>query len=174
MIHETKHDLMFPCDLFSPLLAQEKSNPDVEDFTSGMDFNWIVLYLKAKGMNAREIHSDLAATLGTKVPGYSTVMRWLREAQLDQFSHTAVDFTEEEEVDEIDEVILQVLEVQPFGSVRDIARLTRLACSTVHWHFTCSLGFLVRHLRWIPHLLTERQQRIRVSNSEQFLTTLYE
>jgi hypothetical protein len=71
-----------------------------------MDFNSSVRYLKAKGMNAREIHSDLVATLGTKVLGYSTVTFWRREAQLDQFSETALDFTEDAEVDEIDEVIL--------------------------------------------------------------------
>jgi hypothetical protein len=139
-----------------------------------MDFNSIELCLKAKGMLAREIHSDLVATLGTKVLGYSTVTRWLREAQLDQFSETAVDFTEHAEVDEIDEGILSALEVQPFGSVRDIARLGRLARSTVHWHLTGSLGFPVCHLRWISHVLTEEQKRIRVSNSEQFLAILQE
>jgi hypothetical protein len=138
--------------LFSSLLAREKSNPDLENFTSGMDFNSIVLYLKAKGMNAREIHNDLVATLGTKVPGYSTVTRWLREAHLDEFSETAVDFTEDAEVDEIDETILSALEVQPFGSVRDIARLTCPARSIVYSHLRRSLGFLARHLRWILHL----------------------
>jgi hypothetical protein len=80
-----------------------------------MDFKSIVLSLKAKGMNAREIHSDFVATLGTKVPDCSTVTHWLREAQLDQFSETAVDFTEGTEVDEIDEAILSGLEFQPFG-----------------------------------------------------------
>jgi hypothetical protein len=157
MIHEIKHDLTLPRELFWPLFAHEKSNPEVENFTSGMDFNSIVLYLKTKGMNAREIHSDPVATLGTKVLGYSTVTRWLREVQLDQFSETAFDFTEDAEVDQIGEIILSVFEVQPFGSVRDIARLTHLARSTVHWHLTRSLGFLVRHFRWIPHLLTEEQ-----------------
>jgi hypothetical protein len=152
--------------LFWPLLAHEKSNSDLENFTSGIDFNSIVLYLKVKGMNAREIHIDFVATLGTKVPGYSTVTRWFREGQLDQFSETAVDFTEDAEVDEIDEAILSAFEVQPFGSVRDIARLTCLARSTVHWHLARSLGFLVSHLRWIPHVLTKEQKRMRVPNSE--------
>jgi hypothetical protein len=40
-----------------------------------MDFYSIVLDLKAKGMNAKEIHNDLAATLGTKVLGHSPVTR---------------------------------------------------------------------------------------------------
>jgi DNA invertase Pin-like site-specific DNA recombinase len=81
------------------------------------------------------------------VSGYFTVACWLREARLGQFSETAVDFTEEAEVDEIDEAILSASEIQPFGSVRNIVRLTRLARSTVYWHLTRSLGFLVRHLR---------------------------
>jgi hypothetical protein len=137
-----------------------------------MDSNSIVLSLKAKGMNAREIHSDRVATLGPKVSGYSTVTRWLREAHLDQFSETAVDFTEDMEVDEIDEAILSVLGVQPFGSVRDITRLIRLARSTVHSHLTRSLGFLVGHLRLIPHVLTEKQKSIQVPNSKQLVAIL--
>jgi hypothetical protein len=143
MIHSTKHDRTLPCELFWPLLAHEKLNPDVENFTSGMDFNSIVFYRKAKGMNAREIDSNLVATLDTKVPGYSTVTRWLREAQLDQFSETAVELTEDAEVDEIDEAVLSALEVQPFDSVRHIAQLTPLIHSTVNWQFTPSLGFKV-------------------------------
>jgi hypothetical protein len=114
MIHSAKHDFTPPCELFWPLLAHEKSNPDVENVTSGMDFNSIMLYLKAKGMNAREIYRDRVSTLGTKVSGYSIVTRWLREAQLDQFSETAIFFTEVAKVDEIDEAILPALEVQPF------------------------------------------------------------
>jgi MoxR-like ATPase len=89
-------------------------------------------FSKAKGINARAIHNDLIATLGMKLRGYSTVTRWLREAQLDQFAEMAVDVTEDAEVDEIDEAILSAFEVQPVGSVREIARLTRLARSTVH------------------------------------------
>jgi hypothetical protein len=139
-----------------------------------MDFNSIALYLKAKGMNARALHNDLVAMLGTKVLGDSIVLRWLREAQLDQFLETAVDFTEDAEVDEIDEAILSALEFQPFDSVRDIAQLSPLARSTAHWHLTRSLGFLVRHLRWIPHVLTQEQKPIRVSNSEQVLAMLQE
>jgi hypothetical protein len=103
-----------------------------------MDLNSIVLYLKAKGMSAREINSDLVATLGTKVLGYSTVTPWLREAQLDQFSETAVDFTEDVEVDEIAEAILSAVEVQAFDLMRDIVRpsvlLVPLSIGMSHVH----------------------------------------
>jgi hypothetical protein len=107
-----------------------------------------VLYLKANGMNARKIRSNLVATLGTKVLGYSTVAPCLREVQLDPFSETAVDLTEDVEVDEIDEAILSVLEVQPFGSVHDTARLIHLAYSTVH----CPLSIV--HCPLASHMFT--------------------
>jgi hypothetical protein len=119
-----------------------------------MDFSSIVLDLKANGMNAREIQNDLRASFGTKVLGYSTLTRWLREAQLDQFSEKVVGFTEDVEADEIDEAILSALEVQSFGLIRDIARLTHLVYSTINRHLTRSLGFEVRHLGWILHVLT--------------------
>jgi hypothetical protein len=106
MIHDTKHDLTLLCELFWPLLAHEKSNPDVEKLTSGMEFDSIVFYLKVKGMNSRDIQNDLVARPSTMVLGYSAVVSWLPEAQMDQFSETAVDFSEDAEVDEIDEVIL--------------------------------------------------------------------
>jgi hypothetical protein len=95
------------------------------------------------------------ATSGTKVPGDCSATRRLPEAQLDQFSETAVDFTENVEVDEVNEAILSVLEVQPFGSVRDILLFTLLADSTVRWHRTRSLSFEARHRRLIPRVLTE-------------------
>jgi hypothetical protein len=174
MVHLTKRDLSLPCDLLSALLTHEKSSPDVQDFASKIGFRSIVLDLKGQVMNAKEVHNDLRATLGPKVPGSSTVPRWSREAQLDQFFETVVHFTEEAETDEIDEAILSALEVQPFGSMCDIARLARLACSTVNCHLTRSLGFEVRHLRWIAHVLTEQQRKIRVSNSEQLLIFLQE
>jgi hypothetical protein len=100
-----------------------------------------VIDLKATGMNTREIHSDLVATLATKVLGYSTLMHWLRQAQPDQFSETALDFTDDAEVDEIDGAILSALEVHPCSSVCDIARPPFLlvglstGSSHVHWAF---------------------------------------
>jgi hypothetical protein len=112
-----------------------------------MDFNSIVLYLSAKWMNAREIHNDLIATLGTKVCGYSTVTHWLREVQPDQFSETAVGFTERAEVDETDEAILSEFEVQPFGSVRDIRDspvwLVPLSTGISQVHWTLGSGIFV-------------------------------
>jgi transposase len=41
----------------------------------------IVTYLSLKGMSAREIHDDILATLGPNAVSYSSVTRYLREAQ---------------------------------------------------------------------------------------------
>jgi hypothetical protein len=40
-----------------------------------------VAYLSMKGMSAREIHNDIVATLRPDAVSYSSVTRYLREAQ---------------------------------------------------------------------------------------------
>jgi hypothetical protein len=46
-----------------------------------MDQRSIVFYLNTKGWMARVIHDDLVATLGEEAIAYSTVTKYLREAQ---------------------------------------------------------------------------------------------
>jgi transposase len=41
----------------------------------------IVAYFSLKGMSAREIHDDIVATFGPNAVSYSSVTRYLREAQ---------------------------------------------------------------------------------------------
>jgi hypothetical protein len=87
--------------------------------------------------------------------------------------------TEEDEIgdhgqplDEVDEVILKTFADEPFSSVRELARHTCLSRTSVHRHLTCSLGFTVRHLRWIPHRLSPGQKAERVALSREFLSML--
>jgi hypothetical protein len=127
-----------------------------------MDLRSIVLYLRLKDMNGREISDDLLTTLPDDAPAYSPVTLWLRQERLPRFSESDDDLTDDPQVDETDQAILSALTIQPFGSVRDIARLMYPSCSTVHLHLTRSLGFRVRHLRWIPHVLTHEQMLNRV------------
>jgi hypothetical protein len=105
-----------------------------------MDLRSIVLSLRLKGMNGHEIHDDLVTMLADDAIAYSTVTRRLRQERLLRFSEPRHDLTDDPQVDETDQAILPAFTIQPFGSVRDIAPLTCLSCSTVHSHFTRSLG----------------------------------
>jgi hypothetical protein len=58
----------------------------------------------------------------------------------------------------IDQAILDALEHDPFSSLQELARLTCIPTTTVHRNLTQSLGFVVKHLRWIPRTLTPTEK----------------
>jgi hypothetical protein len=69
----------------------------------------------------------------------------------------------------IDDAILDALDKQPFSSVRELAKLACIPTPTVYRHLTRSLGFVVKHLRSVPHTLTDTQKAQRVTLSNQLL-----
>jgi hypothetical protein len=73
------------------------------------------------------------------------------------------------DLDDSDQVILAALEDNPFASVRQLSRLTHLPLTTVYRRLTQSLGFVVRHLRWVPHALSDAQNGERVNLSRRLL-----
>jgi hypothetical protein len=72
----------------------------------------------------------------------------------------------------IDQVILDVLGHYPFFSIRELARLTYIPTTTVHRHLTPSLGFVVKHLRWVPHTIVPTQKTERATISIELLRQL--
>jgi hypothetical protein len=94
-----------------------------------MDQQSIVLYLHTKGLAAVTIHHDLVATLSAI-----------------HLEHNC------------DEAILLALNERPFTSIRQLARLTHRSRSAAHRYLIWSLGFQVRHLRWVSHRLSNTQK----------------
>jgi hypothetical protein len=72
----------------------------------------------------------------------------------------------------IDQVILDALEHYSFSSIRELVHLTCIPTITVYRHFTQSLGFVVKHLRWVPHTLTPTQKTERAILSIELLRQL--
>jgi hypothetical protein len=69
--------------------------------------------------------------------------------------------------DIINQAIIAVLEEQPFSPVRELTKRTDIPLSMVHRRLTNSMGFVLKHVRWIPHKLNEaisRLHRLPVSN----------
>jgi hypothetical protein len=86
-----------------------------------MDLRSIVLYLRLKGTNGREIDDDLVTTLPDNAHAYDTVTSWRRQEQLPGLSERGHDLTGDSQVDETNQAILSPLTIRPFQSVRDIA-----------------------------------------------------
>jgi hypothetical protein len=128
-----------------------------------MDQRSICLFLAMKGLSSRDVHNELIAVLGSDAIAYSTVTSYLRQRQFPDISSESSD---ELLTTIIDDAILDALDKQPFPSVKELARLTCIPTTTVYRHLTRSVGFVVKHLRWVPHTLTgtQKAQRIALSN----------
>jgi hypothetical protein len=118
----------------------------------------IVDYLSLKGMSAREIHDDIIVTLGPDAVSYSSVTRYLREARFPPSKPEPHPADVQRDLDDSDQAILAALEDGPFASVRQLSRLTHVPSKTVCRSLTQSLEFVARHLRWVPHALSDPQK----------------
>jgi hypothetical protein len=132
----------------------------------------IVAYLSLKGMSAREIHDDIAATLGPDAVLYSSVTHYLREARLRPSKPEPDPADVQRDLDDSDQAILTAREYSPFAAVRQLLRLTHLPSTTIYRRLTQSLGFVARHLRWVPHALSDVQKGERVNLSRRVLRIL--
>jgi hypothetical protein len=124
-----------------------------------MDQCSICLYLNRKGLSAHAIHDELVQVLGSDAIACSTITFYLRA------SHWTAGKEEQHSdppLDIIDKAILQALDQTPFASVRELAKAMCISTTTVWRRLTRSLGFVVKHLHWIPHGLTEAQWQIRI------------
>jgi hypothetical protein len=54
-----------------------------------------------------------------------------------------------------------------FSSLCDLAKYTNLSKTIIHWHLIDSFGFIIRHLRWIPHRLSNNHKANRYGWSTQ-------
>jgi hypothetical protein len=129
-----------------------------------------------KGMALDAIHDHLVRTLGKDVVAYSTKTKYAHSAQFSGRKEATSPEAPDVEHSPVDEAILTALaEFQfPFSSVRELSRRICLPRSTVHRHrhLTQSLRFTVRHLRWVPHVLTVEQKQIRVQMAIKLLQVL--
>jgi hypothetical protein len=115
---------------------------------------------------------DIVATLGSEAVSYSSVTRYLREAQFLPSKPEPHPADVQRDLDDSDQAILAALKDNPFASVWHLSRLTHLPSTTVYRRLTKSLGFVARHLRWVPHVLSDAQMGERINLSRRLLRML--
>jgi hypothetical protein len=123
-----------------------------------MTHHLIVGYLALKVMSAREIHDNIVGTLGPDAVSYSSVTRYLREAQFPPSKPEPHPADVQRDLDDSDQAILAALEDSPFASVPQPSRLTYLPLTIVYRRLTQSLGFVACYLQWVPHACQIRKR----------------
>jgi hypothetical protein len=79
------------------------------------------------------------------------VKYWLHEMKLLHSDLSNRPSSGRRPLEDIDARILQVLEAEPWSSVRTIAEFLKIPASTVHLHLVTSLNMKSRHFKWVPH-----------------------
>jgi hypothetical protein len=128
-----------------------------------MDQRSICLFLAIKRRSAQAIHNEHVTVHCSDAIACSTVAKYLRQWQ---FPSVPCHPSEEPSNTVIDNAIFDGLEKQPFSSIRELAKLACIPTTTVHRHLTRPLGFVAKHLRWVPHTLTDTEtaQGLTLSN----------
>jgi hypothetical protein len=75
-------------------------------------------------------------------------------------------------LDRINSTILSLFQERESQSVQSLAQELDVSLSTVHARLTDVLGFTSRHMRWVPHLLTDELKAKRVATSMRMLEIL--
>jgi hypothetical protein len=130
----------------------------------------IRLFLALKGPSARAVYNEQTVVFGADEIAYSAATKYLRQRQ---FSSILVSTPEEPATTVINQIILNSIEQHPFSSIRELAPIICIPTIAVYRYLTQSLGFVVKHLRWVPQSLTPTQKTERTTLSIELLRHLW-
>jgi hypothetical protein len=116
---------------------------------------YVVSYLHRKGMKRSAMVAEPAAVYHEDIIDENKGKYLLHEIKLHRFDLSDRPSAGRPPLEDIDIRILQVLEAEPWSSVRTIAELLKIYPSTVHLHLTTSLNMKSRHFKCVPHFLND-------------------
>lgn len=122
----------------------------------------IVYYLDAKNLTKKEIMEELKQFFPDSCPSYSTVCRILQRKRLQIESPPGAKSDKISPSQLIIRAILKALEKQPFASVHELAKLTKIPKSTIYDYLTGIMQMKNKHLTWVPHELDPEMKKNRV------------
>ena len=135
----------------------------------------IIINLYKQGCNHQQISDILKMKFGESTYKPSTIYKWMKEAKFNlPLANRRLD--EEEAKNAIDEQLLlriqQILEDEPFSSIRSIASVLNAPKSTIHRYMTVHLKLVYRHTRWLPHFLNNDQKNVRIQKCKKLLSII--
>jgi hypothetical protein len=112
-----------------------------------IDLESITLCLDMKHFGAVEIHAEINKVLGEGIVGYSTITRYLRKQSFPDSWELAEEELEIGSSDSIDHAIVQALNEQPFGSLRQLAKRILIPVTTIRYHLVHRMRYKMKHCR---------------------------
>jgi len=137
-----------------------------------LEQRFVIKYLRRKGMKLYAIHQELCSTYGEAVYSIETVKYWLHQIKLEREDLTDQPTSGRPPLDDLDASIMRELLREPFSSVRSLEDATGIPAATVYRRLTQSLQMVSRHLRWVPHMLTEELRAKRCTQAKELRKVL--
>jgi hypothetical protein len=117
-----------------------------------------------KGYSAQTMYQKLQAQHAPICPAYSAITNWVRV--LDRREDISMRASRSGRLPDntIYLAIIKKLDSSPFQSVRLLASAIERSPKTIWTHSHC-MGFVIRHLRFVPHTLSSIQKNERGQHS---------
>ena len=128
----------------------------------------MVIYWHSKELNATAVYQKCCKHFGNDAVHYSTITDWIRKIKLGDDILTRKIGSGPSGDSTIDVQICFQLEQFPFHSIRTLSSTLKIPKSTIHDHLL-KMGFVVKHLRFVPHTLNSIQKLNLVNLSKQLL-----
>jgi hypothetical protein len=125
------------------------------------------IYWHDKGYYAQIIYQKLQTRPLVTCATYFSITNWIRALDRGEDISVRAFGSVRLPDDRIDEAIAQELDISPFHSMRSLASAIKRPPPIV-WCHLHSMGFGIKHLRLVPHSLSEVQKQKRVEYSIKF------
>ena len=113
------------------------------------------------------------SVFGENSYSYQAITKSIREISFTSSQHSIPKNDENYVHQQRIEIIKKILEDFPFSSLREIAKESKIPKTTVYRILRKDLGYVLKHLKWIPHLLTSSQKVSRINLSKSLLPVLH-
>ena len=132
----------------------------------------VIHFLYLKGTSVPSSVAQINSVYGPRSISRSGVRYWFNEFKRGRTSVKTLDRSGRPANNEKTVEIRSILEDMPYASARYISEELNLNRSVVTRILKIQLGLQKRHLRWVPHNLTDEQKVKRVELSKSMLKTL--
>jgi hypothetical protein len=137
------------------------------EFQMEIEQRSVVNYLQYKDMKLPEIVAELASIYREGAFDENKVEYWLQELKLHRSNLGDRSGSDRPPLN-TDARILQVLESEPWSSVRTIAKVLNIPALTGHLHLTTSLNMKSRHFKCVRHFLDDYFSPKRLEGDREF------
>jgi hypothetical protein len=129
-----------------------------------MDHKSIFVFrlLKELSAKAKDIDTVFVQVLGSDAITCMTAAKYMRNDLLLQNGPQTEDRTKDQGFSITDNAILEALEMIPFASIRQIAKVTFIPHTTGFGRLTKSFHFVLKRLRSAPHRVSDFQKHVQI------------